>query len=219
MTAIWRMSSPFRARLPRRSQISSRPKSPRAKRRRSRKRRQRILAYDLYLRAKALFADTSDPIHAREKLPKRPNYSMKLSPATRTSYRLGVCCPEYTALLTLGATTTPRPVSIWLMRPCKPRCAFSRMRRSPSRAGYLLLQRFPRLRARPQRAGNRPAHTAQQRRSIPNTPASSTVAKAIGEATRNLERALELDPRNFFTLQQLALTYQWQRRYADQART
>ena len=28
-----------------------------------------LLAYDLYLRAQALFADTSDPIHAREKLP------------------------------------------------------------------------------------------------------------------------------------------------------
>src|SRR5207237_3618083 len=39
------------------------------------------------------------------------------------------------------------------------------------------------------------------------------------EATRNLERALELDPRNFFILQQLALTYQSQRRYADEART
>jgi tetratricopeptide (TPR) repeat protein len=39
------------------------------------------------------------------------------------------------------------------------------------------------------------------------------------EATRNLERALELDPRNFFTLQQLALTYLPQRRYADEGRT
>src|SRR5436305_2165477 len=38
-------------------------------------------------------------------------------------------------------------------------------------------------------------------------------------ATRNLERAVELDPRNFFILQQLALTYQSQRRYADEART
>ena len=39
------------------------------------------------------------------------------------------------------------------------------------------------------------------------------------EATRNLERALELDPRNFFILQQLALAYGWQHRYADEART
>jgi len=34
----------------------------------------------------------------------------------------------------------------------------------------------------------------------------------------DLERALDLDPRNFLTLQQLALTYSWQARYADQAR-
>jgi tetratricopeptide (TPR) repeat protein len=38
-------------------------------------------------------------------------------------------------------------------------------------------------------------------------------------ATRNLERALELDPRNLFILQQLALTYHPQRRYADVERT
>ena len=38
-------------------------------------------------------------------------------------------------------------------------------------------------------------------------------------ATRNLERALELDPRNFFTLQQLAYAYGWQHRYADEVRT
>ena len=39
------------------------------------------------------------------------------------------------------------------------------------------------------------------------------------EATRNLERALDLDPRNFFTLAQVALLYHWQHRYADEART
>ncbi len=38
------------------------------------------------------------------------------------------------------------------------------------------------------------------------------------ESTRNLERALELDPRNLFTLQQLALTYSTQHRYTDAAR-
>jgi len=35
------------------------------------------------------------------------------------------------------------------------------------------------------------------------------------ESTRNLERAVELDPRNFITLQQIAITYQILRRYAD----
>ena len=33
------------------------------------------------------------------------------------------------------------------------------------------------------------------------------------EGLRNLERALELDPRNFFTLQQIALSYNNLRRY------
>ena len=37
------------------------------------------------------------------------------------------------------------------------------------------------------------------------------------DATRNLEQALELDPRNLFLLQQLALTYQPQRRYREEA--
>jgi tetratricopeptide (TPR) repeat protein len=37
------------------------------------------------------------------------------------------------------------------------------------------------------------------------------------EATRNLKQALELDPRNLFLLQQLALTYQPQRRYGEEA--
>jgi tetratricopeptide (TPR) repeat protein len=35
------------------------------------------------------------------------------------------------------------------------------------------------------------------------------------EGLRNLERAVELDPRNFSTLQQIALSYQFLGRYAD----
>jgi tetratricopeptide (TPR) repeat protein len=38
------------------------------------------------------------------------------------------------------------------------------------------------------------------------------------DSTRNLERALELDPRNLFTLQQLALSYLTQHRYQDAIR-
>ena len=39
------------------------------------------------------------------------------------------------------------------------------------------------------------------------------------KATHNMERAVELDPGNFFTLQQVALTYTVLRRYADAAAT
>jgi tetratricopeptide (TPR) repeat protein len=35
------------------------------------------------------------------------------------------------------------------------------------------------------------------------------------EGLRNLERAVELDPRNFYTLQQIALSYQFLGRYAE----
>jgi serine/threonine-protein kinase len=38
------------------------------------------------------------------------------------------------------------------------------------------------------------------------------------ESARNLERAIELDPRNSYTLQQISLSYQFLRRYADMAR-
>src|SRR5207253_5862912 len=35
------------------------------------------------------------------------------------------------------------------------------------------------------------------------------------EGLRNLQRAAELDPRNFDTLQQISISYQYLRRYAD----
>ena len=39
------------------------------------------------------------------------------------------------------------------------------------------------------------------------------------ESNRNYERALELDPRNFSILQQLSLTYKYQRRYVEMSAT
>ena len=39
------------------------------------------------------------------------------------------------------------------------------------------------------------------------------------EGVRNLQRAMELDPRNFFTLQQLAISYKLLRRYPEQIAT
>ena len=36
---------------------------------------------------------------------------------------------------------------------------------------------------------------------------------------RNLERAVDIDPRNFYTLQQLALSYKFLRRYAEEIAT
>jgi TolB-like protein/class 3 adenylate cyclase len=61
------------------------------------------------------------------------------------------------------------------------------------------------------------------RRSLPNNPRVFAVMGYVErrqgrweESTRNLERAIDLDPRNFFTLQQLAISYGILRRYAEE---
>jgi TolB-like protein/Tfp pilus assembly protein PilF len=60
------------------------------------------------------------------------------------------------------------------------------------------------------------------RRGLPNDPRlfelTGYILRRRGQAEKglqNLQRAVELDPRNFFTLQQIALSYQFLGRYAD----
>jgi len=60
------------------------------------------------------------------------------------------------------------------------------------------------------------------RRVLPNDPRifelTGLITRRRGdqeEGLRNLQRAVELDPRNFFTLQQIALSYQFLGRYAE----
>ena len=62
------------------------------------------------------------------------------------------------------------------------------------------------------------------RRTLPNDPhvfeLTGYIFRRRGrqeEGLRNLERAIELDPRNFFTLQQIALSYGGLKRYSDEA--
>jgi serine/threonine protein kinase len=64
------------------------------------------------------------------------------------------------------------------------------------------------------------------RLSLPNEPlvflSIARIERRRGqweESNRNFERALELDPRNFTILQQLSLTYEYQRRYAKMSAT
>jgi serine/threonine protein kinase/tetratricopeptide (TPR) repeat protein len=61
------------------------------------------------------------------------------------------------------------------------------------------------------------------RRSLPNNPQVFAVQGYIqrrqgrwDESTRNLERAIDLDPRNFYMLQQIAISYGLLRRYTDE---
>ena len=63
-------------------------------------------------------------------------------------------------------------------------------------------------------------------RTLPNDPRvfelTGYIARRRGQhedGLHNLQRAVELDPRNFFTLQQLALSYLYLRRYAEEIAT
>ncbi|MBV9617895.1 MAG: hypothetical protein JO201_01675 [Verrucomicrobia bacterium] len=68
------------------------------------------------------------------------------------------------------------------------------------------------------------AELAQAQRSLPNNSQIFELAGYIdrrqglwNESARNLERAIELDPRNFFMLQQIALSYQEFRQFSAMA--
>jgi len=66
------------------------------------------------------------------------------------------------------------------------------------------------------------AELERARRALPNDPRifelTGYILRRRGqqeEGLRNLQRAVELDPRNFFTLQQIALSYQYLGRYGE----
>jgi TolB-like protein/class 3 adenylate cyclase/Tfp pilus assembly protein PilF len=68
------------------------------------------------------------------------------------------------------------------------------------------------------------AEIAIAQRTLPNDPLPFELLGFIDrrqgrwtESTRNLERAIELDPRNFYTLQQISLSYRELRQFADMA--
>jgi TolB-like protein/class 3 adenylate cyclase len=179
-----------------------------------------LAAYDLYLRAQELFADTSDPVHAREKLPQAAHLleeAVSLDPQFLAAWCL---------LSRVHAVTYFRGHDHTTARLDQAHAAVQAALRVQPDAGeaHLALANY-------YYHGFRDFERARSelviaKRTLPN---NADVIRYMGfidrreghweEATRNMERALELDPRNFFILQQLALAYEWQHRYADEVRT
>ncbi len=179
-----------------------------------------LAAYDLYLRAQELFADTSDPIHARQKLPQAAKLLDEA--VARDPHFLRAWCllsRVHGAAYFRGHDHTPARLGL-------ANAAVQTALRLQSDAGeaHLALAIYYYNGFRDY--GRARSELVLARRALPN---SADVFRYTGmierreghwdEATRNLERALELDPRNFFTLNQLALAYGWQHRYADEVRT
>src|SRR5205807_4822348 len=91
-------------------------------------------------------------------------------------------------------------------------------------AGETHLARAQLLYFGPRDYANALAELEKARPSLPNDPRifelTGYILRRRGqqeEGARNLERSVELDPRNPYTLQQLALSYQDLRRYPEEA--
>jgi serine/threonine-protein kinase len=180
-----------------------------------------LAAFDLYERAKALWADASDPIHAREKLPQAANL-LNEAVARDPHFLLGWCllARVHGALYWNGFDHTSARLEL-------ANTAVQTALRLQPDAGevHLALANYYYFGFRDYRRAR--SELAIARGTLPNNPDIFVYTAFIDrrqghwpEATGNLERALELDPRNLFTLAQLALyIYRPQRRYADASRT
>jgi tetratricopeptide (TPR) repeat protein len=177
-------------------------------------------AYDLYLRAQAFYLDSSDPVHAQENLPKAVH------------------------LLEEAVIRDPKFLLAWcLLSSVHDLMYFQGHDHTPGRLGSAETAVQAALRVQPDAgeahlalayyyyAGFRDYARAREelaiaRRTLPNSAELFFRTGLLdyrqgrwNEATQNLEHAVELDPRNLQYVQQLALCYQPQRRYVDEART
>jgi len=175
-----------------------------------------LTAYELYLRAQALYADNSSPAQkvpgaARfldEAVARDPNFLLAWCLLARVHVFLYWHGVDHTsARLDLAQAAAQKALSI----------------ESDAGEAHLALADY-------YYHGFRDYERARieltiARRTLPNNAEISAYTGYINrrdghweEATRNLERAAELNPRDFLTARQLAVTYQAQRRYADATR-
>jgi serine/threonine-protein kinase len=178
-----------------------------------------LVAYRLYLRAQALWADVSDPLHAREKLPQASHY-LDEAVARDPHFLLAWCllARVHGNIHWLGLDHTPDRLDL-----ANAAIQAALRLQPPAGEAHVALATYYYYGFRDYARARVELAIAQ--RTLPN---DSEILEYTGlidrreghweEATRNLERALELDPRNFYILQQLALTYPSQRRYAEEAR-
>jgi TolB-like protein/class 3 adenylate cyclase/Flp pilus assembly protein TadD len=178
-----------------------------------------LTAHDLYLRAQELFADTTDVIHSREKLPQAER-ALNEAVARDPRFLLAWCllAKVHGNTYWQGYDHTPARLNL-------ANAAVQTALRLQSDAGeaHLALADYYYHGFRDYERAR--SELAIARRTLPNNAEvfeyTGYIDRRQGrweEGTRNLERAIELDPRNFFTLQQIALTYFQLRRYADVVR-
>ncbi len=176
-----------------------------------------LAAYDRYLKAKVLLGITTFSTRARENLLaalQLLDEAVALDPAFFLAYyQIAVVNDR---MYSLGLDRTPKRLALG-------DAAIQQMVRLRPDAGETHLARAQHF----YRGYLDYDHARQElvlaSATLPNEPAVYEITGYIDrrqglweESIRDLERALELDPRNLFTLQQLSLTYQKLRRFADE---
>ena len=178
-----------------------------------------LAAYDLYLRAIPFYDNMSNQVRARDSLPKAVELLTQAVTAD-PDFVLAWCLLSnvHGAIYLSGLDHTPARLAL------ANAAVQSALRIQPdSGEGHLALGSYyyrgfrDYQRARVELAG--------AQRTMPNSAEVAFLTGVIGyrdgkweEATRALERSIDLDPRNVLAIQQLALCYQPQRRYTDEAR-
>ena len=176
-----------------------------------------VAAFDLYSRAKNLILSTSFSAVGRPNLLQAVDL-LNQALARDPSFFLAQCQLAYThdQLYFIGGDHTPA-------RRALAEAAIEAAFRLRPDAGEAHLARAENLYRGYLDYDGALAELAIARRTLPNDPhvfeLTGFIARRQGkheEGLHSLERALELDPRNFYTLQQIALSYSNLRRYSDE---
>jgi TolB-like protein/class 3 adenylate cyclase/Tfp pilus assembly protein PilF len=177
-----------------------------------------LVAYDLYVRAEALRAATSFSSRLKENLLEATQL-LDQAIARDPTFLLAYCrlAEAHDLIYFFGSDHTPARLALANTAIQ----AALRLRPDSGEAHLALAEHLYRGYRDCQRAL---AELTLARRALPNDPLVFELTGFINrrqgrweESTTDLKRALELDPRNLFFLQQLSFTYELQRRYRDLA--
>jgi TolB-like protein/Tfp pilus assembly protein PilF len=177
-----------------------------------------LVAYDLYVRAEALRADTSFSSRLKENL-LEATHLLEQAIARDPTFFLAYCrlAEAHDLIYFFGSDHTPERLSL-----AKTAIqAALRLRPDSGEAHLALAEHLYRGYRDHERAL---AELALARRALPNDPLVLQLTGFIDrrqgrwdKSTNDLKRALGLDPRNIFLFQQLSFTYELQRNYRDLA--
>src|SRR5437588_1452821 len=177
-----------------------------------------LVAYDLYVRAQAFRAATSFNARLKENLLEAVRLLDQVI-ARDPTFFLAYCrlAEVHDLIYFFGSDHTPRRLALANMAIQ----TALRLRPGSGEAHLALAEHLYRGYRDHEHAL---AELDLARRALPNNPLvfelTGFVTRRQGrweESTTDLKRALELDPRNLFFLQQLSFTYEYQRRYRDLA--